>query len=113
MTESMAKTAKAKKAKAKPRTVVRAQIDIRIKAVGGLYNGEYVGRAFDGLTGLRLVHLVKLAGGHAVLLSGMGLNDDGMHAEMSIEGALKEFIRPGILAKNAKTNWAKIAEKFD
>lgn len=104
------KTPKARKAK----SAIKSEIDIRIKAVGGLYNGEYVGRAFDGLTGLRLVHLIKLTGGHACLLSGLGLNKDGLHTEMSIDEAIKALMRPRILASYARAmDRKKITAAFD
>lgn len=109
---SKAKTPKTAKTN-KSKSAVKSEIDIRIKAVGGLYNGEYVGRAFDGLTGLRLVHLIKLTGGHACLLSGLGLNKDGMHTEMSIDEAIKTLMRPRILAAYARPDRKKLTELFN
>lgn len=54
-------------------SAVVPEFNLKIRAVGGAYNNELVGRAYDSLTALRLLHLIRLTGGFACELSGSGL----------------------------------------
>jgi len=81
------------------RSAVKPELDLRIKAVGGLYNNEYVGRVKDALTAIRLLHLIRLTGGHACVFSGFGVLKKGMHKEMSLDAAVKLLMRSRVLSK--------------
>jgi hypothetical protein len=78
-------------------SAVKPEMDLRIKAVGGLYNGEYVGRVRDVMTALRLLHLIRLTGGHACIFSGFGVLKEGVHREFSLDAGVKMLMRSRIL----------------
>ncbi len=109
----MAKTKTVKKSRATTPSRVKPEIDIRIKAVGGLYNGEYVGRVRDSLTGVRLLHLIRLTGGHACLLSGLGLIGGEVHKEMSLDDAVKLLMRSRVLTLHSADERRRLLDGLD
>lgn len=88
---------RAKKAATPEKPAAKPELSLKIKAVGGLYNGEYVGWVRDTKAALCLLHLIKLTGGHACWLSGMGVLKDGIHQELSLDEATKILFRSRIL----------------
>lgn len=67
-------------------------ICIMIYGIGGAYNNEFVGCAHDAMTGMNLIHLIKLAGGYACSLHGDGLLDlNVVSGECSLKHARDMF----------------------
>lgn len=97
MPKTASKKTKTEQDKVATASAVKPEMDLRIKAVGGLYNGEYVGRVRDVMTALRLLHLIRLTGGHACLFSGFGVLKEGVHREFSLDDGVKMLMRSRIM----------------